>query len=102
MFASGQLKEGEKYDVDFNHQFIETELYDAKPTYKKFSSYRPGVKERNVSSMITYGYDTAYCLKSHCGVRGCSRQKGCFRLNLSDNSVMRGRVHARRRMLKGS
>ena len=54
MFASGQLKEGEKYDVDFNHQFIETELYDAKPTYKKFSSYRPGVKERNVSSMITY------------------------------------------------
>ena len=53
MFASGQLKEGEKYDVDFNHQFIETELYDAKPTYKKFSSYRPGVKERNVSSMIT-------------------------------------------------
>lgn len=43
MFASGQLKEGEKYDVDFNHQFIETELYDAKPTYKKFSGYRPGV-----------------------------------------------------------
>ena len=102
MFASGQLKEGEKYDVDFNHQFIETELYDAKPTYKKFSNYRPGVKERNVSSMITYGYDTAYCLKSHCGVRGCRRQKGCFSLNLSDNSVMRGRVHARRRMLKGS
>ena len=29
MFASGQLKEGEKYD--------------AKPTYKKFSGYRPGV-----------------------------------------------------------
>ena len=69
MFASGQLKEGKKYDVDFNQQFIETELYDAKPTYKKFSSYRPGVKEKNVSSMITYGYDTAYCLKSHCGVR---------------------------------
>ena len=23
----------------------------------------------------TYGYDTAYCLKSHCGVRGCCRQK---------------------------
>ena len=40
MFASGQLKEGEKYDVDFNHQFIETELYDAKPTYKKFSLYK--------------------------------------------------------------
>ena len=34
MFASGQLKEGEMYDVDFDHQFIETEKYDAKPTYK--------------------------------------------------------------------
>ena len=88
MFASDQLKEGKKYDE--------------KLTYKKFSGYRPGVKEKNVSSMITYGYDTAYCLKSHCGVRGCRRQKGCFSLNLSDNSVMRGRVHARRRMLKGS
>ena len=31
------------YDVDFDHQFIETEKYDAKPTYKKFSGYRPGV-----------------------------------------------------------
>ena len=38
MFASGQLKEGEMYDVDFDHQFIETEKYDAKPTYKKFLS----------------------------------------------------------------
>ena len=36
MFASGQLKEGEMYDVDFDHQFIETEKYDAKLTYKKF------------------------------------------------------------------
>ena len=43
MFASGQLKEGEMYDVYFGHQFIETEKYDAKPTYKKFSGYRPGV-----------------------------------------------------------
>ena len=32
MFASGQLKEGEMCDVDFDHQFIETEKYDAKPT----------------------------------------------------------------------
>ena len=30
-------------DVDFDHQFIETEKYDAKPTYKKFLGYRPGV-----------------------------------------------------------
>ena len=43
MFAFGQLKEGEMYDVDFDHQFIETEKYDAKPTYKKFFGYRPGV-----------------------------------------------------------
>ena len=43
MFASGQLKEGEVYDVDFDHQFIETEKYDAKPTYKKFLGHRPGV-----------------------------------------------------------
>ena len=35
LFATGQLKEGEMYDVDFDHQFIETEKYDAKPTYKK-------------------------------------------------------------------
>ena len=78
MFAFGQQNEGEKYDVDFNHQLIETEKYDEKLTYKKFSGYRPGVKEKNVSSMITYGYDTAYCLKSHCGVRGWSRQKWVF------------------------
>ena len=31
------------YDVDFDNQFIETEKYDAKPTYKKFLGYRPGV-----------------------------------------------------------
>ena len=37
------MKEGEGYDVDFDHQFIETEKYDAKPTYKKFLGYRPGV-----------------------------------------------------------
>ena len=43
MFASGQLKEGEMYDVDFGHQFIETEKYEAKHTYKKFLGYRPGV-----------------------------------------------------------
>lgn len=43
IFASGQLKEGEMYDVDFDHQFIETEKYDAKPTYKKFLGYCPGV-----------------------------------------------------------
>ena len=43
LLSTGQLKEGEGYDVDFDHQFIETEKYDAKPTYKKFLGYRPGV-----------------------------------------------------------
>lgn len=43
IFASGQLKGSEMYDVDFDHQIIEIEKYDAKPTYKKFFGYRPGV-----------------------------------------------------------
>ena len=33
----------ESYDLDFDHQFIETEKYDAKMTYKKFTGYSPGV-----------------------------------------------------------
>ena len=37
------LKSGQEYDFDFDHQFIETEKYDAKPTYKKFLGYSPGV-----------------------------------------------------------
>ena len=41
--ATGQLKSGQEYDFDFDHQFIETEKYDAKPTYKKFLGYSPGV-----------------------------------------------------------
>ena len=36
LISTGDLKEMEEYDVDFDHQFIETEKYDAKPTYKKF------------------------------------------------------------------
>ena len=43
LVSTGELKEVEEYDVDFDHQFIETEKYDAKPTYKKFLGYRPGV-----------------------------------------------------------
>ena len=41
--ATGQLKSGQEYDFDFDHQFIETEKYDTKTTYKKFLSYSPGV-----------------------------------------------------------
>lgn len=43
LLATGQLEKGKAYDLDFDHQFIETEKYDAKPTYKKFPGYRPGV-----------------------------------------------------------
>lgn len=43
LLDTGQLRCGEPYDLDFDHQFIETEKYDAKPTYKKFTGYRPGV-----------------------------------------------------------
>lgn len=34
---------GASYDLDFDHQFIETEKHDAKMTYKKFTGYSPGV-----------------------------------------------------------
>ncbi|MCQ2077452.1 MAG: IS1380 family transposase [Bacteroidaceae bacterium] len=43
LISTGELNEAEAYDVDFDHQFLETEKYDAKPTYKKFLGYRPGV-----------------------------------------------------------
>ena len=35
LVSTGELKEIEEYDVDFDHQFLETEKYDVKPTYKK-------------------------------------------------------------------
>ena len=43
LLATGQLKSNREYDFDFDHQFIETEKYDAKSTYKKFLGYGPGV-----------------------------------------------------------
>lgn len=43
LVATGELKKDEWYDVDFDHQFIETEKYDAKPTYKHFLGYRAAV-----------------------------------------------------------
>ena len=43
LMNTGQLVSGESYDLDFDHQFIETEKYDAKMTYKKFTGYSPGV-----------------------------------------------------------
>ncbi len=43
LLTTGQLTKGGEYDFDFDHQFIETEKYDAKMTYKKFTGYSPGV-----------------------------------------------------------
>ena len=49
-----------------------------------------------LDNATTYGYDTAYCLKSHSGARDIVGRSGYFSLNLSANSVMRGRLDARR------
>ena len=43
LLASGQLEAGKSYDMDFDHQFIETEKYDARNTYKRFKGYGPGM-----------------------------------------------------------
>ena len=43
LMNTGQLVAVASYDLDFDHQFIETEKYDAKMTYKKFTGYSPGV-----------------------------------------------------------
>ena len=43
LVSTGQLVAGNSYGLDFDHQFIETEKYDAKITYKKFTGYSPGV-----------------------------------------------------------
>ena len=43
LISTGELNDVEEYDVDFDHQFLETEKYDAKPTYKKFLGHRPDV-----------------------------------------------------------
>ena len=42
LLNTGQLMAGASYDLDFDHQFIETEKCDAKMTYKKFTGYSPG------------------------------------------------------------
>ena len=43
LVATGILEEKGEYDLDFDHQFIETEKYDAQTTYKKFRGYSPGI-----------------------------------------------------------
>lgn len=41
LISTGELSEEQKYDFNFDHQFIETGKYDANPTYKKFTRYSP-------------------------------------------------------------
>lgn len=41
LLATGQLKEGVGYDVYFDHQFIETEKYDANPRTRSFLATGP-------------------------------------------------------------
>ena len=36
LLATGGLCSGQEYDFDFDHQFIQTEKFDSKQTYKKF------------------------------------------------------------------
>ena len=43
LLATGGLRSGQEYDLDFDHQFIQAEKYDAKRTYKKFFGYSSGV-----------------------------------------------------------
>ena len=40
LVSTGELNEVESYDVDFDHQFLETEKYDAKPSHSSHSSHR--------------------------------------------------------------
>ena len=39
---SGLLRPGRKYDLDFDHEFLASETWDAMPTYKHFDGYGPG------------------------------------------------------------
>ena len=43
LISTGGLRKGQRYDLDFDHQLIATEKYDAKPTYRKFTGYSPGI-----------------------------------------------------------
>ena len=42
LIATGELCQEQGYDLDFDHQFIETRSM-IKRTYKKFTGYSPGV-----------------------------------------------------------
>ena len=71
LMNTGQLVSGESYDLDFDHQFIETEKYDAKMTYKKFTGYSPGVAVIGDSVQTTAHRSMTACW--HC-VDGSARR----------------------------
>lgn len=43
LLSTHQLVPYKGYALDFDHEFLETEKYDTKPTYKGFRGYSPGV-----------------------------------------------------------
>lgn len=43
LLRTGQLKKGQAVTLDFDHQFIPTEKYDAQYSYKKSKGYFPGI-----------------------------------------------------------
>ena len=43
LLRTGQQKKGQAVTLDFDHQFIPTEKYDAKYSYKKSKGYFPGI-----------------------------------------------------------
>ena len=56
LVSTGQLLAGKSYDLDFDHQFIETEKYDAKMTYKKFTGYSliVGIENRDDNANVRF------------------------------------------------
>ena len=48
----GLLKENCYYDFDFDHQFIPTDKYDSKTSYKKKDGYFPG--NASINDMVVY------------------------------------------------
>lgn len=50
--GTGQLDEGESYDLDYDNQVIATEKWDAARTYKKTYGYQPGIA--SIDNMPVY------------------------------------------------
>ena len=54
LLKTGLLAAGKEYDLDFDHQYIETEKYDAKPTYKKFTPVRDNREPYTIIMLRVY------------------------------------------------